>query len=242
MTKALDHRIRVAAIRREEMQLHLLFTGLILAADTSIHELEVEDIIRHAAVSRGSFYNYFQSLPALYDSLARQLMRELEEMADGLISHSPNIAVRLGSRIRILMRLMVDFPILGRFVTQLQWPNQNPESELFKGIIRDIELGIKEEQFANMPPSIGVNIAIGSLIGGVHTMLSQRPATGFEDKVTNQVLLGLGLKADAAVIACATPLEAHTSLPKTGLLGRLSNLEPSSGLDQAGTRGHQCQK
>jgi AcrR family transcriptional regulator len=162
MAKALDHRVRVAALRREEMQLHLLFSGLTLASTNSIHELEVEDLIRQAEVSRGSFYNYFPSLPALYDGLAKQLMQEFADLINAFMPQGLDTATRLATTMRILMRLVVDFPMLGRFLTQMQWPNQNSDTEIFQNIIRDIQLGIKEGSFNNMPASIGANIAIGS--------------------------------------------------------------------------------
>jgi hypothetical protein len=41
-------------------------------------------------------------------------------------------ATRLATTMRILMRLVVDFPMLGRFLTQMQWPNQNSDTEIFR--------------------------------------------------------------------------------------------------------------
>ena len=221
MAKALDHRVRVAALRREEMQLHLLFSGLALASTNSIYELEVEDVIKQAEVSRGSFYNYFPSLPTLYDGLAKQLMQEFDGLMNVLIPQNFDTTTRLASTMRILMRLVVDFPMLGRFLTQIQWPNQNPDSEIFQNIICDIQLGIKEGSFTNMPASIGANIAIGSLIGGIHSMLLKRPAKGFEDQVTNQVLIGLGIDTKVASKISQMPLPTKYQLPETGIFGKL---------------------
>ena len=224
MSKALDHRVRVAALRREEMQLHLLFSGLTLASTNSIYELEVEDVIKQAEVSRGSFYNYFPSLPALYEGLAKQLMQEFSGLIDDSMPNGLDTATRLASTMRMLMRLVVDFPMLGRFLTQIQWPNQNSDTEIFQNIIRDIQLGIKEGCFNNMPASIGANIAIGSLIGGIHTMLLKRPAKAFEDQVTNQVLIGLGIDAKIASKISQAPLPAKPSFPETGIFGKLAEM------------------
>jgi len=224
MAKALDYRVRVAALRREEMQLHLLFSGLTLASTNSIYELEVEDVIKQAEVSRGSFYNYFPSLPALYEGLAKQLMQEFSGLIDDSMPNDLDTATRLASTMRMLMRLVVDYPMLGKFLTQIQWPNQNPDTEIFQNIIGDIQLGIKEGCFNNMSASIGANIAIGSLIGGIHTMLLKRPAKGFEDQVTNQVLIGLGIDAKIASKISQAPLPAKPSFPETGIFGKLAEM------------------
>ena len=204
--------------------MHLLFSGLTLASTNPINALEVEDVIRQAEVSRGSFYNYFPSLPALYDGLAKQLMQEFAEITDVSVPQSLDNVTHLASTMRILMRLVVDFPMLGRFLTQIQWPNQSPDLDIFQNIIRDIQLGIKEGSFTNMPASIGANIAIGSLIGGIHTMLLKRPAKGFEDQVTNQVLIGLGVDAKLASTVSQMPLPARPALPQTGILGKLAEM------------------
>lgn len=204
--------------------MHLLFSGLTLASTNPINALEVEDVIRQAEVSRGSFYNYFPSLPALYDGLAKQLMQEFAEITDVSVPQSLDNVTHLASTMRILMRLVVDFPMLGRFLTQIQWPNQSPDLDIFQNIIRDIQLGIKEGSFTNMPASIGANIAIGSLIGGIHTMLLTRPAKGFEDQVTNQVLIGLGVDAKLANTVSQMLLPARPALPQTGILGKLAEM------------------
>jgi AcrR family transcriptional regulator len=224
MVKALDHRIRVAAIRREEMNLHLLFSGLVLASKTSIYELEVEDVVRHAQVSRGSFYNYFPTLSALYDSLLTQVMKEISDRIDGLEPQSPDVAIRLASTTRKLMRLVVDFPVLGQFLKQTQWPSRGPDLNVFNNIITDVESGIKEGRFTSMPDSIGVNIVVGSIIGGIHAMLLESPATGYEDKVANQFLLGLGVDRISASQISQLPLPPRSIFPATGILGKLLEL------------------
>jgi AcrR family transcriptional regulator len=224
MVNALDHRVRVAALRREEMQLHLLFSGLMLASTSSIYELEVEDVVRHAEVSRGSFYKYFPSLPAFYDDLANRLMQEIVAMIGAMIPQSLDGATRLACKIRIMMRLAVDFPVLGKFVSQIRWPSQKPDFDVFENIILDVRLGIDEGRLAKVPLSIGSNILIGSLVGGIHTMLLEAPATGYEDKVTHQVLLGLGMDPELAAEISKIPLQPRPPLPDVGILGKLRSL------------------
>lgn len=223
MDKHLNHRTRVAAQRREDMHLHLLVSGLLLASIKPIHEIEIEDVIKQAQVSRGSFYNYFQSLQALYDELARKLMPELFSEIEILVPRHSDTVERLASTIRLLIRLLVKYPVLGSFVTKIQWPQKNQNWELFQAITRDISRGIDEGEFTKMPASIGANIAIGSIIGGVHTMLLEHFAEGFEDKIANQVLIGLGVTTQLAYAHSQLPLPVYNGLPDTGILGKLAD-------------------
>jgi AcrR family transcriptional regulator len=225
MLKNEDHRIRVAASRREEMQNALLFSALVLATDKSIHEIDVEDIIHHADVSRGSFYKYFPSVQAAMLALASQLARELTAEIDAITHQIPDTALRLVTAARLTMRLLVKIQLIGNFLIQLPWPSQNPDANVFRNISSDVELGIKEGLFTKMPASIGCNLLVGSLIGGIHAMLGKSASTSYENKVLFQVLLGLGLASTTADDLLKTPMPSLPKLPATGLLGKIAAMK-----------------
>ena len=222
MLKFQDHRIRVAASRREEMQNTLLFSALVLASDKSIHEIDVEDIINHAEVSRGSFYKYFPSVQAAVLALASQLSDELNTEIEAITHQIPDTATRLVITAKLTMRLLVKIPLLGNFFIQLPWPNQSPDVKVFKNMGSDVELGIKEGLFTKMPASIGCNLLIGSLISGVHAMLGKPASATYENKVLNPVLMGLGLNQNTTDELLKAPMPSLPKLPATGLLGKIA--------------------
>jgi len=225
MLKVQDHRVRVAAVRREEMRNCLLFSALSLASDKSIHEIDVDEIISHAQVSRGTFYKYFPSVAALFEHLSEQLATELSAVIETLAIPSTDKAARLSITSRLLMRLLVEVPVLGNLFIQLPWLNQNPRLDLFQTIRRDLEQGIKEGLFEKVPAMIGLNLVIGSMVGGIHTMLLKPPAKGYEDKVIRQALMGLGLSAKSADKISATPTPGEIVFPATGILGKIAQTD-----------------
>jgi AcrR family transcriptional regulator len=224
MLKIQDHRIRVAASRREEMQNSLMFSLLALASEVSIHEIDVDDIIKHAEVSRGSFYKYFPSVQALIPALANQLAHELTAEIDAITHQIPSTAERLVITAKLTMRYLVKHRVLGNFLIQMPWPSQNTEFNVFTSISSDIELGIKEGLFAKMPASIGCNLLVGSLIGGINVMLSKSPSSSYENKVLYPALIGLGLDSNAADELLKTPVPSLPKLPETGVLGKVAAL------------------
>jgi len=224
MLKIQDHRVRVAATRREEMQNSLMFSALVLASDKSIHEIDVDDVIQHAEVSRGSFYKYFPSVQALVPALASQLAHELTAEIDAITHQIPSTATRLVISAKLTMRRLVKAKVLGNFLIQLPWPSQNPEVNVFKNLSSDIELGIKEGLFSKMPASIGCNLFVGSLIGGIHVMLRKSSSASYENKVLYQALIGLGLTSTTADELLKVPVPSLPKLPETGLLGKLAEL------------------
>jgi AcrR family transcriptional regulator len=224
MLKIQDHRVRVAASRREEMQNSLMFSALVLASGRSIHEIDVDDIIQHAEVSRGSFYKYFPSVQALIPALADQLAQELTAEIDAITHQMPSTATRLVMSAKLTMRRLVKAKVLGNFLIQLPWPSQNPEFNVFKNISSDIEHGIKEGLFTKMPASIGCNLFIGSVIGGIHAMLGKSSSASYENKVLYPALIGLGLAAATADELLKALVPALPKLPDTGLLGKVAAL------------------
>lgn len=224
MLKIEDHRVRVAALRREEMQNSLMFSALVLASDKSIHEIDVDDIITHADVSRGSFYKYFPSVQALIPALADQLAHELTAETDALTHQIPSTVTRLVITAKLTMRRLIKVKVLGNFLIQLPWPSQHPEFNVFKNISSDIELGIKEGLFNKMPASIGCNLFVGSLIGGIHVMLGKSSSASYENKVLYQALIGLGLDAKTADELLKASVPSLPKLPDTGLLGKVAKL------------------
>jgi len=224
MLKIQDHRVRVAASRREEMQNSLMFSMLVLASENSIYAIDVDDIIKHAEVSRGSFYKYFPSVQALIPALANQLAHELTAEIDEITHQIPDIATRLVVTAKLTMRRLVKAKVLGNFLVQLPWPSQNSEFKVFKNIGSDIELGIKQGLFTKMPASIGCNLFIGSLIGGIYVMLGKSSSASYENKVLYPALIGLGLDAKMADELLKALVPSLPKLPDTGLLGKIATL------------------
>ena len=222
MLNVQDHRVRVAAARREEMRNCLLFSAMSLASDKSIHDIDVEEIIAHAQVSRGTFYKYYPSVSRLFEDLAAQLTHELAEALENVNIPGADKSVHLASSARLIMRLLVDVPVLGKLLIQLPWLNPNPKQDLFHALRRDIEQGIKEGLFEKLPAVIGLNLLIGSMVGGIHTMLLSPPSKGYEDKVVRQALIGLGLDTKSADKISTIPLSTKVTLPPTGILGKIA--------------------
>ena len=73
-----DHRLRSARRKRERMRAHLLDAVLVTyPGDEPGTPAVIDDVIRHANVSRGTFYKYFRSLGEAVEELAAQLADEL---------------------------------------------------------------------------------------------------------------------------------------------------------------------
>ncbi|WP_374943410.1 TetR/AcrR family transcriptional regulator, partial [Sphingomonas sp.] len=69
-----DHRTRVGRERRERMRNQLLQSVLAVCAGRGpAGAAVIDDVVRHASVSRGTFYNHFESIEQAVSELGLQL-------------------------------------------------------------------------------------------------------------------------------------------------------------------------
>ena len=77
-----NHRTRVAAERRKRTRMRLLESALVLCAQQGPEAPMIDDVIQHAGVSRGSFYNYFKTYEELLEAVAVQVGEDLVRIVD----------------------------------------------------------------------------------------------------------------------------------------------------------------
>lgn len=226
MSLNLDHRVRVGAQRRQAMQDRLLICGLKLAAEKSIHEISIDEIISLVGVSRGTFYKYFNSTQNLYSVLAIKIANEAVVFFDSLVPEFSDAAQIVATRTRLALRFVVNNPLLARLLLQIEWPFKDPGMVVFKGFERDIRLGIKQRSFAQVPIDIATSLLIGGVLGAVDVMIKKTSTNskGYEDKVVFHILLGLGVEPNLAQEYSTMPLPALPDLPITGLMGKIMTL------------------
>ena len=73
-----DHRVRVAEQKRERMRERLIDATQVayLACEPGRHPV-VDDVIRIAAVSRGSFYKHFTAIDELFAEIGGRMAQEM---------------------------------------------------------------------------------------------------------------------------------------------------------------------
>jgi AcrR family transcriptional regulator len=216
-----DHRIRVAAERRNETQEKLLLSGLVLNSEMPTKEISIEEIYTHAQTSRGTFYKYFTGTTGLFKALGLNVANQIVEFLAPLKPSFSDPAIAIASMTRIGIRLAVNIPMLGKLLLQTEWPSTDKNTGILKDIEKDIKAGIKQGRFSDIPTDIGLGIVIGSVKSAIHSMLKNPPSKGYEDIVACQILIGLGVDAKSAKEISTMPLPKLPALPTTGIIGKV---------------------
>jgi AcrR family transcriptional regulator len=161
-----DHRVDVAEKKRAAMKSKLLAATIrVYNEGTPGITPVIEDIIREAKVSRGTFYNYFTSLEEVIQEIGQTLSDQMttEILPVYNILKEPWQRFSVGYRLW-LIRAKFD-PAWAAFATKFDYaPHHTLVSELMAA---DIKSGVRAKQFACSNIDAATDFLLGATSGGV---------------------------------------------------------------------------
>ena len=204
--KGVDHRKIVAARRRAEMEKRLFLVALELLSKKLPSEISINDVIRQANVSRGTFYSYFDSLEQVFLALLTRLTEDMAPAADRLIVGIPDGGTRIAKVIRFILHFGRRAPLCGKLMMQSGWPIVQSAPTFLGNLQRDVELAMAQGRFDKMHGSVAANLIIGPTRGGMQAMVLGPTIPDYPEQLTLRILLSLGMSRIAAEAAVALPL------------------------------------
>ena len=197
-----NYRVRVARERRERMRAHLLNSVMIVCSGQSSNgPAVIDDVIRHAEVSRGTFYKYFDSLDQAMGELAREMA---DDMAGGGIVHvydsvEDPLARTATGFLLYLTRALIE-PEWGGFVCRVGLLNAS--GVLAGRIVADIESGIASGDYVIPSLQVALDMLIGTKTEAIQRIISGEVGPEYLCAMTSMALRALGvtpMKADHVV-------------------------------------------
>ena len=187
-----DHRVRVAKRRRERMRARLLKSVMAVYPEGTVNSPTViDDVVRHADVSRGTFYKYFDSLSLAVEELGSQLASEMTEVANEIYSDlsSPPMRTATGF-MTYLLRAHTDHR-WGAFLSHMGLlTGDNP---MVRNILEDIERGIETGNYSVASPNVASDLLIGTKVEAIRRIITGQTDLGYIHAVTTMVLRSFGL-------------------------------------------------
>lgn len=211
-----NHRTRVGAQRREKTRVRLLQSALSVFTRKGLDGTVIDDVIAEAGVSRGTFYNHFNTIGELLLALAVELSDEALAFIDPAVLHFTDPLLRFSTGTRLYMRTALYYPDWGRFVTSVGTRIAARGQLLDKCLTRDISnaIALKRVTVPNM--QVARDILLGSIFYGIETLLSEPTHERHADLLVTTMLRGMGVSAaDADRIAS---MELPEIWPMTGPL------------------------
>lgn len=216
-----DHRVRVAATRRERMRSRLLEAALAVFGQAEDEPAVVEEVIRRAGVSRGTFYNYFENADALLKIIANQVGSELMTAVAPIVEARDDPAKRVAAGVRSWISLLEQYPHLAAFFRRAGLYILAAD-QVRADLPRDLILGIKLGRFTIKEVELGFVLVAGTVLAAINTMAIGEVPASYGSKLAERILLSLGVETQEAKIISKAKI-GKPKLPAHSLIARSSN-------------------
>jgi len=200
------HRVRVAGQKRERMRERLIDATMAayLGCEAGRHPV-VDDVIRLAGVSRGSFYKHFVAIDEVFAEIGRRMAQEMlgsySRLAETLTSGAARVAI---GPLMALVRAAME-PRHGAFIARVDFidylASDEPRSHL---VALSLANGRDGGALRFSSIDAAVDLLIGAILEGARRILrTRRLDAAYIQELTAMVLQGLGVAPAAATQAVA---------------------------------------
>lgn len=217
----IDHRSKVAETKRHQMRTKLLDAAMRVFSETRRSSPVIDDVIREAKVSRGTFYKYFDSLDQILVAIGQELSNQTT--ADSLpiydVLPEPWQRAAVGFRL-FLVRALLDRK-WAAFVTRADvWPNTLLVAQC---MTIDLERGKAAGQFSFETGDVARDFLMGASAHGIQSIrLGVDNPNAYMDASVAMALRSLGCNSET----CDRGVEFSFSHLKSWVCGELASNSP----------------
>lgn len=182
-----------------------LLTAGLRAFEAKGTALTARDVTDEAAMSTGTFYNYFTDVEHLIDEITRE---ELLEIASGTANEPiDDPALRIGVTATLILERALDDPVWGRLVLRLVARAHEPNR--MNGHLRDdIVEGFRAGRFTRDADDATLDQAVGLLVMTIRRIVAGQPEADLVPAMVTRVLETLGI-AEAEAERLAAEAATH---------------------------------
>tara|TARA_R110001583_G_scaffold195166_1_gene369954 strand:- start:197357 stop:198058 length:702 start_codon:yes stop_codon:yes gene_type:complete len=114
-----DYRTRIGQERRQRTYDRLVEAGTMVFADQGVNGTVIDHVVRRAGVSRGTFYNYFDTIDDVLVAAKRALAREIVSLIFEAIDEDLPPAERLAYGVKAFVELARAHPLFLEFTARI---------------------------------------------------------------------------------------------------------------------------
>ncbi|RPE66531.1 TetR family transcriptional regulator [Pacificibacter maritimus] len=225
-----DHRKRVGADRRAKTRQRLIESAMPVFAQKGVGASAIDDVIATAGVSRGTFYNYFQSNRELLLAVNDQLRDEFIALVHDAVGDFEDPAERIAASIGLMIQFARSNPLLASFITQVGLEAAGPERLISGYMARQIRQGIDQGRFVDGPLNVALDMVAGATLFAFLRVSLGEASDSHGSHVVTAILRGLGLSPDEAAQIAQKPLPEMDITAACSLVQ--STINAKSSIDQ----------
>lgn len=188
-----DHRSRTAARRRDAMRRRLVESAMLVFAEKGAEVAVIDDVIRAAEVSRGTFYKYFASTRELLVAISQELADELAGTVEPVVAAIPDPAERVALGLRLFIETARAFPFFAGFIRATGLEVTGPASLINDYLPPHLAEGAATGRFVDQPPEVLLDLLTGAVLLCVLRQIGQPTGSAHVRQVVASILRALGL-------------------------------------------------
>jgi AcrR family transcriptional regulator len=183
---------RINGPKRQQTRTALLDAAMLVFARMGPDAAAIDDIIVEAGVSRGTFYNYFDSMEEVLVALAARLSDQLLAQI-GTVRSLPDPADRLACSVRSFIRRAATDNTWGWVIVRIALVAA-PLGQTMRGFLTaDIEDGIASRRFRVRSVQMAADIVLGSALMGMRSVLRGEAAEDHAEAIAQGILNAFGV-------------------------------------------------
>lgn len=209
--------------RVERTRAALVAAGRRLFSEHPVDAVTVDDIVRAAAVGKGSFYNHFPDRESLLRAVSAEIRRSVEGAIRRANAEESDPARRVARAVCCYLRYAIDEPEPAAVLVRIHGGHTSLDAPLNRGLVDDMEGGLASGRFAVPTVEAGALYLLGVCQMAL-ARLVQEPTPGLAISLAQQMcallLRGLGLPpAEAELIAA----QASDEIVRRGVYATTTN-------------------
>lgn len=198
--KGEDHRTRVGQQRSARTQNRIVAAALEVFAERGPDAPVIDDFVQAAGVSRGTFYNYFNSVEQLLQATSEWTTRELVQAIEDAMTGLQGPTLRLGVGLRLFFARAQRDPVWCRFVARV-WKVGGEELPL-----RDVDAGIRLGHFRVPSREVAHDLVFGGIREALYRLSEGDVPPSFADQMVEICLQALHAEPRRVAAALAHEL------------------------------------
>lgn len=187
-----DHRTRVGNERSARTVSRILEAAMQVLADRGPDATQIEDVVRAAGISRGTFYNHFASVDELRAATSEWTTRETIASIEKALAGLQGPALRLRVGLRLFFAKAQEDPVWCRFVARV-WKVGGQEP-----MLRDLEQGLRLGVLRAPSVASAQDLLLGCVREALLGICEGRRPAAHGARMTELCLRALGSDAGAA--------------------------------------------
>lgn len=215
--KAPEPRAVSSERRKARTRKRLIEAGVLVLAERGPEAALIDHVISQAEVSRGTFYNYFNSIEDLAQAARQELAEEIAALLDSAAAPQSDPAVRLAVKLRVYLDISTRYPLFLEFMARLGLRAMGPGNAIHGSLMALVQEAQDSGGFCAMPQSLAAELLQASSFA-ILRQLHDAETVDLPEFVAAMLRM-LGVERSEATRIASQPVP-HPQLPADSLIVR----------------------